>query len=182
MYQQDEAFFVGRAVTSLQTMLRTIAMSGREIPTVIPDGIYGPATGEAVRVFQKTEGLPVTGITDFATWKAIRKAYASAKVEMSPAAPLEPVLLPNQVMTEGSDNLHVLLVQAMLHILSEIYGNMDSCALSGIWDAETEKAVKCLQKTCGMQETGIFTKELWQMLAGLYHQAVGDGDRGTHCK
>lgn len=181
MYQQDEAFFVGKAVTSLQTMLRTIAMCRKEIPPVIPDGVYGPATGEAVRCFQKAEGLPVTGITDFATWKAIRKAFAEAQVEMSPAAPLEPVLEPNQVITEGSDNLHVLLIQAMLHILCQVYGNMEDCCLSGTWDEDTVRAIKCLQKTCGMQETGIFTKELWQLMAGLYHQTVGDGDRKTHC-
>lgn len=180
MYQQDEAFFVGKAVTSLQTMLRTLAMCGNEIPAVIPDGIYGPATGEAVRSFQKIHGLPVTGVTDFTTWNAIRKAYSAAKVEMAPAAPLVPVLQPNQVITEGSDNLHVLLIQSMLHILSEVYGNLDDCMLSGVWDAETEKAVKCLQRACGMQETGIFTKELWQLLAEFYHQAVGDGNRKKH--
>ena len=181
MYQQDETFFVGKAVTSLQTMLRTIAVCHGEIPTVIPDGIYGPATGEAVRAFQKLEGLPATGVTDFATWKAIRQAFAAAQVEMAPSAPLEPGFLPNQVITPDSDNLHVLLIQAMLHILHEIYGNMTDCGMTGIWDGETVQAVKCLQKTCGMQETGIFTKGLWQMLASLYCQAVGDGDRKTHC-
>ena len=133
-------------------------------------------------MFQKTEGLPVTGVTDFATWKAIRNAFAAAEVEMRPAAPLVPEMGPNQVLTEGSDNLHVLLIQAMLHILGEIYGNLEHCGLSGVWDENTVEAVKCLQKTCGMQQTGIFTKALWQQMAGLYQQAVGDGDRKTHCR
>lgn len=181
MYQQNEEFFVGRAVTSLQTMLRTIAMCHQEIPAVIPDGIYGPATGEAVRCFQKLEGLPVTGVTDFATWKAIREAFRGAEVEMSPAAPLEIVLQPNQVITEGSDNLHVLLIQAMLHNIHLVYGNVEDCSLSGTCDERTVSAVKCLQRVCGMPETGIFTKETWQLLTGLYHQAVGDGDRKAHC-
>lgn len=181
MNPNQEEFYVGRAVTSLQTMLQTISRCWGEIPLVNPDGIYGPATGAAVTAFQRLEGLPPTGVTDYATWREIRRVFENARVEMEPAAPLDIVLQPNQVMTEGSDNLHVLLIQAMLHILHEVYGNMDDCPLSGVFDNDTVCAVKCLQRRCGMQESGILTKALWQRMTGLYFQAVGDGDRPSHC-
>jgi hypothetical protein len=82
---------------------------------------------------------------------------------------------------EGSDNLHVLLIQAMLHTLGEIYPNLGGCGLTGVCDGPTVCAVKSLQRCCGMPESGILDKRLWQLLAGLYHQAVGDGDRKNHC-
>lgn len=181
MDPNNDVRFLGRSVTSLQTMLRVIALHDPTCPTVIPDGIYGQQTAQAVTVHQKRGGLPQTGITDFATWQAICAAYQAAVVEVEPAAPLDIVMNPNQVILAGSDNLHVLLVQAMLQTLHEIYYNVDACALTGACDEQTVRAIRSLQHCCGMPESGILDKRLWQLLAGLYHQAVGDGDRKTHC-
>ena len=181
MDPNNDVRYLGRSVTSLQTMLRVIAMHDKSCPAVIPDGIYGQQTARAVTVQQKRAGLPQTGITDFATWQAVCAAYQNAAVEVEPAAPLDLILDPNQAIVEGSDNLHVLLIQAMLKILHEIYGNLEACELSGRCDEQTVRALKRLQRCCGMQESGILDKRLWRQLAGLYCQAVGDGVRATHC-
>lgn len=176
-----ESFYVGRAVTSLQTMLRVIAMADRKLPTLIPDGIYGPVTQKAVTAFQRQSGLPATGVTDYATWKAVCKAYEKALVEIAPASPLEIVMDADQAILPGSDNLNVVLIQAMLHNLHLVYGNMPDCQLTGVCDEKTTEAIRCLQQACGRQASGILDKGLWQMLTGLYHQAVGDGERKRVC-
>ena len=181
MNTNNEARYVGRSVTSLQTMLRVIALQDPTCPTVVPDGIYGPQTAKAVTVQQKRAGLPQTGITDYATWQVIVAAYRAAAVEVEPAAPLDVVMNPNQAILEGSDNLHVLLVQAMLQTLSEIYDNLEGCALTGTCDEGTVCAIRCLQRCCGLPASGILDKRLWQLLSGLYTQATGDGNRQTHC-
>ena len=177
----NDARFLGRSVTSLQTMLRIIALHDKTCPTVVPDGIYGKETARAVTVQQKRAGLPQTGITDFATWQAVCAAYRAAAVEVEPAAPLDVMMPPNAAILEGSDNLHVLLIQAMLKTLHEVYANMEACSLTGTFDAGTVRAIRRLQHCCGLPESGILDKSLWQLLAGLYTQAVGDGDRKTHC-
>ena len=177
----DDTRFLGRSATSLQTMLRIIALHDPGCPSVIPDGIYGPQTQRAVTAQQKRAGLPQTGITDFATWQAICAAYQAAAVEVEPAAPLDIVMNPNQAIVAGSDNLHVLLIQAMLHILHEVYPNIADCPLSGCCDEATEEALRSLQRCCGAEPSGILDKRLWQLLTGLYHQAVGDGERKSHC-
>ena len=41
-----------------------ISQSYPAIPRITPDGIFGPATREAVEVFQSVFGLPVTGVID----------------------------------------------------------------------------------------------------------------------
>ena len=181
MDPNNDVRFLGRSVTSLQTMLRVIALQDPSCPGVIPDGIYGEQTAKAVTVQQKRAGLPQTGITDFATWQAICAAYRAAAVEVEPAAALDVIMNPNQTIAEGSDNLHVLLVQAMLQTLHEIYPNVECCPLNGVCDGEMVCALRSLQCSCGLPESGILDKRLWQLLTGLYNQAVGDGKRKTHC-
>lgn len=65
----------GDKVRQLQTQLNRIARNYPAIPTVTADGIYGPETAEAVRVFQGVFNLPQTGITDYATWYEISEIY-----------------------------------------------------------------------------------------------------------
>lgn len=65
----------GEKVRQLQEQLDTVASIYTAIPRVAPDGIYGPATARAVEAFQSIFGLPVTGVTDFATWYKISHIY-----------------------------------------------------------------------------------------------------------
>ncbi len=65
----------GDKVRQLQTQLNRIARNFPAVPTVTPDGIYGPATAEAVRVFQGIFDLPQTGVTDYATWYEISEIF-----------------------------------------------------------------------------------------------------------
>jgi len=65
----------GEKVRQLQSQLNTIATAYPLIPKIAEDGIYGPATAEAVRVFQSVFSLGQTGITDFPTWYKISEIY-----------------------------------------------------------------------------------------------------------
>lgn len=65
----------GEKVRQLQNQLNRIARNYPAIPTVTPDGIYGPATAEAVRTFQRIFNLPQTGVTDYPTWFEISDIY-----------------------------------------------------------------------------------------------------------
>ena len=65
----------GDKVRQLQNQLNRIARNYPAIPTLTADGIYGPATAEAVRVFQRVFNLPQTGVTDYATWYEISDIY-----------------------------------------------------------------------------------------------------------
>jgi len=65
----------GDKVRQLQTQLNRIARNYPAIPTIIVDGIYGPATAGTVSTFQEIFNLPVTGITDYATWYEVSDIY-----------------------------------------------------------------------------------------------------------
>ena len=51
----------GNKVLQMQEQLNVIAGAYPAIPKITADGIYGPATAESVRTFQKVFGLPQTG-------------------------------------------------------------------------------------------------------------------------
>ncbi len=65
----------GEAVVHIQDQLRTISAAYRAIPLSEDDGNYGQATQAAVSEFQNIFNLPVTGITDKATWYKIDRVY-----------------------------------------------------------------------------------------------------------
>lgn len=65
----------GDKVRQMQEQLDVIAGAYPAIPKVNADGIFGPATEEAVRVFQSVFGLPETGVVDYSTWFKISEIY-----------------------------------------------------------------------------------------------------------
>ena len=65
----------GTKVRQLQSQLNRIADNFPAIPKIAADGIYGPRTAEAVRVFQRVFNLPASGITDYPTWYEVSEIY-----------------------------------------------------------------------------------------------------------
>lgn len=65
----------GDKVRQMQEQLNRISDAYPLIPKITADGVYGPATAEAVRVFQSVFGLPQTGIVDYPTWYKISEIY-----------------------------------------------------------------------------------------------------------
>ena len=55
--------------------LNRIAQNYPLIPKSAVDGVYGPRTEEAVKVFQSVFNLPQTGVVDYATWYRISDVY-----------------------------------------------------------------------------------------------------------
>lgn len=65
----------GEKVRQIQQQLNRIAQNYPAIPRITADGIYGPATAQAVRTFQGIFNLPPNGIVDFPTWYSISNVY-----------------------------------------------------------------------------------------------------------
>ena len=61
---------------TVQYVLNVVAEFYPNIPSVAIDGIYGPATKNAVVALQRMSGLPQDGIMGPNTWKALYLLYA----------------------------------------------------------------------------------------------------------
>jgi len=159
--------FVAQPVRSLQTMLRVIAEDDGQSPTVVPDGIYGPQTTSAVSVFQRNHGLPVSGVTDEPTWDAIVETYEPALIRIGPAQPLQIILHPNEIIRRGDENLNLYIVQAVLAVLSQVYGS-PAPGMTGVLDIPTSNALLVFQQMHALPQTGELDKETWRALALQY--------------
>lgn len=65
----------GAKVRQMQEQLNVIAGAYPALPKITADGIYGPATENAVKEFQSVFGLPATGKVDYPTWYKISEIY-----------------------------------------------------------------------------------------------------------
>ena len=61
----------GSNVVTLQNLLNNARGIYVQIPYLTPDGIFGPNTTNAVRIFQREAGLTVDGVVGPATWNAL---------------------------------------------------------------------------------------------------------------
>ena len=169
---RPDATFVGQPIRALQQMLRYLAESDGNYLTVVPDGIYGGETISAVSNFQRLHGLPVTGITDQATWDAIYDRYVPARIQVQEAEPLMLVLNPNQVIRKGERHPHIGVVQAVLALLSQVYNSISMPSLNGILDDATADSLSSFQYLNGMPMTGNLDKVTWKQLALQYPMAA----------
>ncbi len=156
--------FVEQPIRSLQTMLRVIAEDDPRLPTLVPDGIYGPSTMNAVTAFQRLYGLPVTGITDQATWDQIVLIYEPALVRIGPAEPIEILLEPGQVFRIGDSNAYIYLLQSILTQLSDENPTINRPDHNGVLDDPTSQALAAFQLLAGLPPTGELDKITWKFL------------------
>jgi len=156
--------FVEQPVRSLQTMLRVLASDDPRQPTVVPDGVYGPSTMNAVTAFQRENGLPVTGIVDQTTWESIVARYETALIRVGKAQAIEIIIDPGQVFKLGDSSPYVYLLQSMLTQLSKDHPTIEIPTHSGIMDEETVRSLASFQRLTGLPETGEFDKLTWKHL------------------
>lgn len=157
--------FVGQPIRSLQTMLRVIAENDSSYETLIPDGIYGPATMSAVSKFQRNHGMNVTGITDQDTWDAIVAEYEPALINVDQAQSIDIILNPGQVIRLGERSPYLYLAQAMLVVLADAYKSVGIPSQSGILDHPTADSLASFQVLAGLPMTGNLDKHTWKHLA-----------------
>ena len=124
----------GQAVTQLQNRLKIVGFYKGPIT-----GSYERLTQAAVRDFQRSRGLPVTGIADTTTVSALQNA--------SPGSSGSSAIVPLQ---RGSRGSRVRSLQARLIGLGYYTGAKD-----GVFGPGTEAALKRYQRDKGLLANGI---------------------------
>lgn len=154
--------FIEQPIRSLQTMLRVLSEDNKSLPTVIPDGIYGPSTATAISAFQRKEGIPSTGIANQETWDAIVADYELALIRIGKAQPIEVIMDPGKVYRYGEKSPYIYLLQSMLTQLALETPRVNTPGHTGIMDDETVAAVSAFQQLTGLQPTGELDKVTWK--------------------
>lgn len=148
-------------IHEIQSYLYILATQDARIPTVTPDGIYGPQTVSAVQAFQKIYNLPATGEVDRATWDAIVWAYRKQTAE--PDA-LNVFPSAGYVLREGDSGTLVYIVQAMLNDIGSRYDNLAPVAINGSFNAATTNAIRGVQQAADLPQTGAVDRDTWNWM------------------
>ena len=156
------------AVYEVQHYLRFLSKHIHEIPTITPDGIYGPETEEAVKAFQRLYSLPVTGEVDYDTWNLIRDTHSDVREDKEPPNPIYIFPVEIVAMKLGDEYNEILILQAIIQKLASRYPNVLNVPVTGSFDNDTELAVKQLQDIFGFENNGMVDRKTWNRLAALY--------------
>ncbi len=155
-------------IIELQTYLRYLSRYYPGIPQIVPDGIFGPETKAAVIAFQKQNGLSGNGEVDFETWTRIVELYDETVRAERHTKPVYvyPVDIPHFKPGDSFEEIYIL--QIMLRRLAKVFGNIHLPKITGVFDADTKRAVEDFARLYGKKTNGLVDRELWNIIADTY--------------
>jgi peptidoglycan hydrolase-like protein with peptidoglycan-binding domain len=121
----------GRAVANLQAHLRAAGFDPKG------NGVFDERTTAMVKIFQRREALPVTGVVDDATWAQLSKSEILSKNGTSPA------------QAQGEKSRAVKHTEKLLRELGYKHVKAD-----GFFDEHTEAAVKAFENKHHLKADG----------------------------
>ena len=154
----------GSAVEQVQFWLNTLAQYESAIPSVTVDGVYGTATANAVRAFQRRYGLTVDGVVGQATWTELYDEFLSIQSDNG-----TPNAYPGTPLREGSSGQNVRLVQFWLKIARTVYKDLASLNVDGKFGAGTAAAVRRFQRYFDLTSDGVVGRTTWNKLYEVYN-------------
>ena len=167
----------GEEVYKIKIQLNRIGKNYPAIPGIpYTNAAFDAPTEEAVKTFQKIFNLTPDGIVGKSTWYKIKEIYAGVKrlnelagegLTITEAQSVYP-----KALVPGTAAEAVRTVQYYLSFLSFFFENIDFVPLTGVFDAETEKAVRAFQETYGLTADGIVGRQTWNKLTSVYNDIV----------
>jgi len=159
----------GVEVRELQYFLAFIGNFNDYIPRLRIDGVFGPATENAVRAFQSAYGFEPTGSVTPPLWDAIYSAYTGIVSTIDSALlPQEVALYPGIPQRLGSDGESVRALQEYLNYISRTYNEIPTVTPDGVFGSATENAVREYQRVFGLPVSGIVGSVTWNSVLDTY--------------
>ena len=159
----------GIGVKTIQYYLNILAYFNPNLSALPLDGIYGPETTNAVRIFQQYYGLPVSGVMNTATWNVLNRIY-SETVEFLPQGYSGNFakLYPGYLLTEGMSGENFRDLQTYLALIGQNYDAIPEIPVTGYFGTQTREAVTAFQNAFGLTPNGAVGAVTWNTIATQY--------------
>lgn len=163
----------GNAVQQMQIRLNRISTNYPNIPKINPtDGNFGVGTEEAVRAFQRTFRLSEDGVVGPATWYRITYLFNAVKrLSELDSEGIRIDELPRafeELLSLGDTGDDVRVMQYYLAVIAAYYDTIPPVAVSGVFDEDTEAAVRAFQQQFGLAQDGVVGRQTWQAMEDAY--------------
>lgn len=159
----------GPDVALLQERLRAAGARDSEGREVVQDGDFGERTKQAVEGYQRTQGLPVTGIADRETLERLgvnqarQQPTTSTETPQREEAPKQPASSEPGLLKQSSSGTEVTALQTSLAALGYLGRDGQPLSPDGDFGLNTDHAVRAFQQAHGLQpvdgEVGPITRD-----------------------
>ncbi|MBQ5801063.1 MAG: peptidoglycan-binding protein [Clostridia bacterium] len=162
---------VGVGVFALQYYLNYIANFVNTVPSIRTDRIFGTETENAVKAFQSTYGLAVTGVVDEVTWNSIYNVYLGL-LSSVPIEYREGVIIPfpGVILRQGASGDDVRVLQEYLNYIATVYTEIPRVSVTGNYGSATAGAVTAFQRLFGVDSgrEGVVGSLTWDAITDVY--------------
>ena len=169
MKSKLDAIKAANPLLEIQFNLRDISHVNPDVPKVFPTGKYDIGTQEAVRFFQKKNNIAETGKIDFETWNIIMNEYKNCMHCIN--IPQSVYCYPKSICEYRRDDEGSLIyiLQIILKNYHRRYKNYVDVQLTGVYDEQTEKAIKQFQEYGNLPVTGTLDRQTWNLLNKIHN-------------
>ena len=170
----------GEGVLNIQYFLSYISLFVPTVQSAALDGSYGPTTENAVRSFQRTYGLPETGIVDRAVFDAMENVYYSFVNEIDYEFYNGRILpFPGRVLREGVEGGDVRVLQEYLNYIANFYPQIPKVNVDGIFGSGTARQVRTFKETFNLPGNPERVNAItWNSLASIYDDLFNGANTG----
>ena len=161
----------GEKVTILQYILNVLSMFYSNVPAVPDTGTFGPLTEEAVKDFQRNNGLTPNGVVDATTWDVLYRQFKGITDTVMTTKRLNDIETkpyPGTVLEFGSSGDDVRTLQEYINTVYLVYPAVTAVTPTGNYGNNTRQAVLNYQSLFGLARTGKVDKLTWDSLANTY--------------
>ena len=162
----------GEKVREMQSYLAEIAKY-YNIPSILPDGIFGNITKQTVIEFQRLFGLDADGIVGVSTWDMIYNVYKKLERKNIRETYIYSSDYPGYVLKEYLISDDIKWLQTYLNAIAKFYKDVPTIAVDGIYRKRTRNAVSSFQRLFGLSPTGEIGYNDWNKLISVY-KSLGD--------
>lgn len=158
-------------ILEIQRTLRNIDYFENGLARIRLTGTYNEETRQGVSRFQEKYGLPVTGVVDNTTWQLLQAINKSTKEAQALARAV--YILPKiseYTIYPGIQDDVIYIIQHMINVISQEYDSIIPVKFSGIYDRDTENAIKEFQRVNLLENNGIIDPATFNRLADEYER------------